>query len=256
MSLTVDVLALDPVPLVRLSVDVPGAWEVTGSSEGRSWTVAKGAGPAWLSDPWAPLGVEVSYTLASAGTSFSGGPVLRSYAGRNLITDMSGRRAVDFGWARHGGGRREYDLDRAVHFAVGGSAFGATSASPSAGAGGGSLVAWIEGDVANANMDALVMSNAPVVLLHNEGQCQRPVCDIPRAQTVRFTQVSQDMTARTDVNEREWPIVYRLEPHPWGFVPPVATVGDYPRRWASVGDIAASGLTVGELAAGGWLVDP
>lgn len=255
MSLTVDVVAIEPVPLVRLSVDVPGPWEVTGSSGGRSWTVAKGAGPGWLTDPWAPLGVDVSYELASAGATYAAGPVVRPYAGRNVITDLAGRNAVGFAWARHGGGRREYDVDRTAHFAVPGDPYGASLSGTSAGAGGGALVAWIEGD-ANAVMERLVMSMTPLIVLHNEAECPRSVCDIPRVQTVRLTQVSQDMTGRQDVVEREWPLVYRMEPQPWGWVPPVALVSDVPARFPTVADLAGSGLTVADLAAGGWLVDP
>lgn len=253
MSLTVDVLAVPPAALVRLRVDVPGTWELLGGSEGRSWTVAKGHGPAWLSDPWAPLGVGASYTLTTGGATFSAGPILRHYEGRNLITDLAGRRAADFAWSRHGGGRREYDLGRTVEFTVPGSAFGASLAAPTAGAGGGALVARIEGD-SNDRMDELVMSNSTLVLLHNEAQCQRPVCDIPRVQTVRLTQVSQDMTGRTDVNEREWSIAYRLAPSPWGYVPPVATLGELRARFPTVGALRDSGLTVGDVASGSWLV--
>jgi len=250
---TVDVLPVWPLHRVRARVEVEGPWTLTGRAAGRSWQVAEGEGPTWLSDPWAPLGVAVSYDLASGGGTETAGPVVRTYSGRNVLTDLQGVRAVDFMWLRSGGGRREYDTGRHSFFDVPGSPTPAYLTAPS-GAGGGSLIARVEGVEANETMDALVLSGKPLILLHNEQACQRRVCDIPRAQTVMILSVGQDLTERSDVAERDWPLAYQLVPSPWGFLPPVATLAEMTERWPTVGDLADSGLTVGELAAGDWLV--
>lgn len=252
MSLTVDVLAVEPVPLVRLEVGVPGAWEVTGSSGGRSWTVAKGAGPSWLSDPWAPLNVETSYVLSSAGASYSAGPVLRPYDGENALTGLSGRGAVDFRWYEGGGDPGDIGL-RHGFFDVPGARFAPYLSAPVAGGGGGSLVARTVGADTRA-MRALLDRNAPVVLHHTHRYCDVPDCDIELVRTILVTSATQDRTPRLDRAQREWSLSYRLVPHPWGFVPPVALVSDVPARFATVADLAGSGLSVADLAAGGWLV--
>src|SRR5690625_3501264 len=225
MTLTVDVLPTWPVHLVRARVAEPDSWTLHGQADGRSGKVAEGVGPVWLSDPWAPLGLQVDYMLSTAAGTVAAGPVVRSTASRqNIVTDLRGKLPVQFAWTRAGGGRREYDTGRHGFFPVPGRALSPYVAAPSAGAGGGALVARVDGVAANETMERLVLAGQPLILLHNEQACQRAVCDIPRVQTVLLSTADQDLTARQDDVQRDWGLTFQLVPTPWGFIPPVATL--------------------------------
>lgn len=250
MSLTVDVLPIEPLPIVRARVDLTGAWALSGRvAEGSSWTVAEGTGPAWLSDPWAPLGVPVSYTLTAGEASWESGPVVRTFRGDDALTDLQGRGVVDF---RRGGSGRERE-PRHGFFDVPGEALQPYLSAPVAGAGSGAMTARVTGPDIDA-LDALVGRNVPVIVLHNRARCEIPGCRVPLALTVLLTAAPDERTGRVDVAEHVWSLSYRPIPTPWGFMPPVATWADARRVFPTVGDLKASGLTVDELRRGDWLV--
>lgn len=253
MSLVVEVLPVDPLPVVRARVEAVGQWVLTGTADGESWEVAKGSGAAWVSDPWAPLNRPVTYLLTAAGQSWTDGPVARTYRGDQVLTDLQGRGVVDFRWFAGGGAPRAVD-PRHVFFDVPGESLSSFLSAPVAGAGGGSLTARTTG-VDTKAMEALLARNVPVVLLHNHVWCQIRGCDTPSAQTVLLTAAPSDRTGRTDRVQREWQVAYRPIPAPWGYLPPVATGDDLRARFQIVGDVKGSGLTVGEVTAGDWLVD-
>src|SRR5699024_7326449 len=101
MSLQVDVLYLEPLPVVRLIVsDVPSgtAWAVRGSAGGQEWLAGEGTSPGdevVFADPWAPLGTAATYTLTHGTTVEESGPVVRTYDGEDVVTDLSGRVAAE-----------------------------------------------------------------------------------------------------------------------------------------------------------------
>lgn len=247
--LAVDVLPLLPLHRVRARVEVEGPWTLTGHAEGRSWKVADGAGPAWLSDPWAPVGLAVGYTLTTDGGTFEAGPVVRTYHGYDAFTDLQGQGVVDF--IRESSRRSQQP--RHTTMDVPGERLSPFMSAPVAGAGGGSLVARTLGPASDA-MDALIGRNVPVVMLHNQVLCEIPGCRFEPVMTLLLRDVDEERTRRTDAAEHAWSLTYTPAPVPWGYVPPVATLGEMTERWPTVGDLAASGLTVGELAAGDWLV--
>lgn len=251
--MVVEVLPVAPLPVVRARVDVEGEWVLAGAADGESWEVAKGVGAAWVSDPWAPLNRPVTYLLTAAGQSWTDGPVVRSYRGDQVLTDLQGRGVVDFRWFAGGGDPRALE-PRHVFFDVPGESLPSFLSGPVAGAGGGSLTARTTGADTKA-MHALLARNVPVVLLHNHAWCQIRGCDTPSVQTVLLTAAPADRTGRTDRVQREWRLAYRPIASPWGYVPAPSNNADMRARYPTVGDLKASGLTVGELAAGDWLVD-
>src|SRR5690625_7822294 len=96
MMLTVDVLPLLPLHRVRVRVEVEGAWTLTGRAEGRTWQVAEGVGAAWLSDPWAPLGLAITYTLTTDAGPFAAGPGAPPHHRSAALPALQGQRVVGF----------------------------------------------------------------------------------------------------------------------------------------------------------------
>lgn len=258
MSLTVDVLPVDPLPVVRLIVDLPQgrSWKVTGrTDDGTEWLAGEGRSSGAeqaFADPWAPLGVPATYELSSEGGSWVAGPVVRTHRGGHVLTDLSGRQVVSFLWEKGSGDPWAPDL-RASYLDPWGSALPVVSSAPVAGAGGGSITIRTEGE-STRTMRRLVASNRRMVLLHNEGRCHLPDCDVPLVRTIRLTGAPANLTARATRAERAWSIEYRLVPRPYAFLAPVATWADVAERWDEVGDLATSGLENKDVARGDWLV--
>lgn len=259
VSLTVDVLPVEPLPVVRLLVSLPQgrSWKVIGSAAGGEWLAGEGRSSGHevaFADPWAPLGVPVSYVLTSGtGQRFEAGPVVRTYRGQHALTDLTGRVVADFLWEKGGGDGWAREL-RASFVDPWGSRLPVASAAPVAGAGGGSLTARTVG-ASTVVMRGLVEANRPLLLLHNARRCRLPGCDVPAVRTVLLTDAPESLTSRMDRAERSWALSYRLVPRPHGFLAPVATWADVSARWATNADLLASGLSNLELARGDWLVE-
>ncbi|HLR97041.1 MAG TPA: hypothetical protein VK053_21145 [Jiangellaceae bacterium] len=258
MSLTVDVLAVSPLPLVRLIVALPSgrSWKVTGRAGEAEWLAGEGTsrgGETVFSDPWAPLGVPVTYTLTGGGT-WTGGPVVRTYEGQNAVTDLTGRTVADFAWHPTPGNPRTYE-PRAVFVDPWGSSLPVPLVGRVAGAGSGALAARTV-PPHTGTLRRLVEANRPLLLMHSHsgGRCPIGDCDIPPVQTILLTGVTEDRRLRPDVSERVWDLAYRLVPRPHAYLAPVATWGDVKAHWAENSDLAASGLDNEALRRGDWLV--
>lgn len=254
MSLSVDVLAVSPLPLVRLIVALPSgrSWKVTGRAGEAEWLAGEGTsrgGETVFSDPWAPLGVPVTYTLTGGGT-WTGGPVVRTYEGEHAVTSLDGRTVAGVVWAPGD----PWSLDpRAAFVDPWGSSLPVPVVGPVAGAGGGAVTLKTTGE-ATRTLLGLVGANRPLLLLHNAGVCRMSDCDIPPVRLVLLTRVEADRGGRRDVSERVWDLTYRLVPRPHAYLAPVATWGDVKAHWSSNAALAASGLDVAGLRRGDWLV--
>src|SRR5690625_2842618 len=200
MSLSVDVLAVSPLPLVRLIVALPSgrSWKVTGRAGEHEWLAGEGTsrgGETVFSDPWAPLGVEATYTL-EAGGSWAAGPVVRTFEGWHALTDLPGRQVASFLWEK-GGGDPWTRSPRASFVEPWGSSLPVPVVGPVAGAGGGAITARTVGRDTRV-MRRLVDSNRPLVLLHNEGRCRLPECDVPLARTILLTAAPANTKGRSE----------------------------------------------------------
>lgn len=261
MSLAVDVLPVDPLPIVRLLVSLPQgrSWKVTGSAGDVEWLAGEGRSSGQeeaFSDPWAPLGRPITYTLtAGSGAPDTAGPVLRSYRGQNAITDLTGRRVVDFAWHPSPGNPRSYE-PRVSYLDPWGSPMPVVSAAPTAGVGGGDLAVRTVPPFSRV-LEDLTLANRPVIVhhSHSSGRCPVVDCDIEAVQTVMFTKATQDRRLRPDVSERVWTLSYRLIPKPYKFLAPVATWADVVARWSTNAELLATGMTNLQLARGDWLVE-
>lgn len=254
MSLTVDVLPFEPLPVVRAVVAVGASvsWRLTGQAGESEWLAGEGVGPAVFADPWAPLGVPATYTLtAGSGGPWVSGPALRSFRGDDVVTDLSGRTVAGF--------RRAADGDpwapepRSSFVDVPGSAYGAFAADPVAGRGGGELTAWTTG-ADTRTLRRLVDANRPLIVLHNKARC-RVECDTDAVSTVLLTGAPAERRGRTDVAERSWGLSFRHVPRPYRFLAPVVTWADVLEHWETAADLAASGLSNAALLRGDWAVD-
>jgi len=256
MSLLVDVLPLQPLPLVRLIVDLPAGrtWKVTGHAGEHEWLAGEGTSTGAevvFSDPWAPLGVGATYTLEADG-SWAAGPVVRTFEGWHALTDLPGRQVASFLWEKDGGDPWTRS-PRASFAEPWGSSLPVPVMGPVAGAGGGAITARTVGQGTRV-MRRLVDANRPLVLLHNEGRCRLPECDVPLARTILLTAAPENLTSRMDRAERTWGLEYRLVPRPHAYLAPVATWGDVKAHWSTSAALAASGLDVADLRRGDWLV--
>lgn len=256
MSLTVDVLPVEPLSMVRLVVDLPAgsSWRVTGRSGDTEWLAGEGTSSGRetaLSDPWAPLGRAVEYVLTAAGgESWGAGPVVRVYRGEHALTDLTGRVVAGFRWAP---GDPWGPQPRASFLDPWGSSLPVPVVGPTAGAGGGAVVAKTTGDHTRT-LEQLVARNRPLLLHHNAHACQMPDCDVPPVRTIMLTGAEAERSGRTDVAERIWSLSYRLVPRPHAYLAPVATWVDDAAAFPIHADRTATGLSYAELARGDWLV--
>lgn len=254
VSLTAEVLQFDPLPAVRLDVAVgqSTSWRVTGSGGGMEWLAGEGRGPAVLADPWAPLGVPITYRMTAGAGTWEAGPVYRSYEGRSAVTDLAGRSAVDFLWFKGAGDPWSIE-PRATFAEPWGSAYGVGRYAPVAGAGGGRAVARTVEPHTSA-MTALLRRNRPVILHHSHGRCEIAGCDIDAVRTVAFTDIATDLTGREDRMQREWTLTYRHERRPHGYLAPVVTVADVLAQWDTTAAMLTDITTGTELVRGDWRV--
>ena len=256
MTVLVDVLPVVPLPVVRVVVSVPGgrSWSLVGVTDEGVWPVASGVSSGAevvTADPWAPVGVDVSYELRHGGVVESAGPIVRPFDGAGgLFTDLSGRHVAEFQW-QHGDPR---EGERRAHFsAVPGSRFSPSRLDPVAGAGGGGVEAQTTG-VHTVALRGLLDSNRPLVLLHNRYRCQVPGCDVQASQTVYVTSDPNDRSPRTDAAHRVWDLSYRLMPSGVvGGAVPVVTLGDVKSKFATLADVKAAVPKLSDLARGDWL---
>lgn len=257
MSLSVDVLPVDPLPKVRILVDLPTgrSWKVVGRCGDSEWLAGEGrsrGAEQAFADPWAPLGRPATYELTSEGTTNASGPVLRSYRGQHAITDLAGRTVVDFLWEKDG--RDPWDLEpRGEFLDIPGAALPVTLGAPTAGAGTGSVPARTVG-VHTRALRRLVQANRRLLILHNHRVCHLPDCDVPDVQTVKLTAAPSELTGRADRAERRWALAYRHVGRPWRYLAPVATGQDVVEEWATIADMLADVATGTELVRGGWSV--
>lgn len=217
MALSVNVLGLNPLPAVRALLTVPAgvSWSLHGSTADSEWLVADGVGTgneAAVTDPWAPLGVDVDYSLTYGTTTEHDGPVQRLYDGQSAITDLGGQTVADFLWLKDGGDPRELQ-PRGSFFDLPGSYLPSGWFSPTAGAGGGSLVARTVMPHTRT-LEDLVRANRPLILHHHEAKCpmRDRGCAIRPVRMIAVTGAPWDVTGRTDVMQHEWRISYRI----WG----------------------------------------
>ena len=255
MTVLVDVLPVVPLPVVRVVVSVPGgrSWSLVGVTDEGEWPVASGVSSGVevvTADPWAPVGVAVSYELRHGGLVESAGPVVRPFDGEHVLSDVSGRMVAEFRWLA-GDGR---EGERRAHFSdVAGSPFSPARLDPVAGVGGGSLTAQTTG-AHTATLRRLLASNRPLVLLHNRYRCEVPGCDTPAAQTIYVTSDRNDRSGRTDAAHRVWDLSYRLMPSGVvGGTVPVVTLGDVKSKFATLADVKAAVPKLSDLARGDWL---
>jgi len=258
MTVQVDVLGRHPLPTVRVIVSgVPAgvAWELHGTSVDGEWFVASGVstgGEVVTADPWAPLGVPASYRLTYGTTEQVDGPVVRRFAGRAALTDLSGRRVAEVLWMKGAGDPVE--SERRAHFSqVPGSRFAPVRLDPVAGVGGGSVTVRAAYPDA-ATLEDLLGTNRPLILLHNEERCQIRNCVVPPARTVVVTSATGDVTSRMDRGEREWSLTYRLmQSGVRDGVTAVVTLADRAEAFATLGESAGTGMDLGDMARGDWL---
>lgn len=285
MPLAVDVIELErsPLPVVRLIVSgVPAgrAWRVMGEAgPGQEWVAGEGVSTGTdvvFADPWAPLGTEASYVLRYTSSAapadiddlgfgfldFGEGPfggslvAVRRYAGRSVLTDLTGRTLVDFLWTKAGGDVRQWE-PRGEFLEVPGDAFGTGVYASVAGAGTGKLLGRTVMPH-TATLRGLVRANRPLVLLHQHVQpdCTARGCDVQLSQTVFFTAVTEDLSPRDDRAERDWTLTYRHVARPHRFLAPVVTWEDVRSWFASLGELTGAGMTAAQLARGDWAVAP
>src|SRR5690606_11826228 len=257
VSLSVNVLPVDPLPIVRLLVSLPSgrSWRVTGSAGDTVWLAGEGVSSGLevaFADPWAPLGVPASYVLTSGtGQRSEAGPVVRTFRGDHAVTDLTGRSVVDFRW---GPGDPWEPEPRVSFLDPWGSELPVPTVGGVAGAGGGQIVGKTVRPHTRT-MAALVAKNRTLLLLHNDGVCRMPDCDVPLVRTVLLTGAPAERTGRADTAERSWTLSYRLIPKPYKFLAPVATWADVQARWSTNAELLATGMTNLQLARGDWLVE-
>lgn len=283
MPLMVDVLDTTPLQIVRLIVTgVPAnrAWRVMGSARGETWVAGEGVSTGTevvFSDPWAALGSEVSYVLRYTSSAapadiddigfgmldFGEGPfggslvVVREYAGRgNIITDLTGRKVVEFEWHPRPGNPQEYDM-KVSFLDVPGVSLPAPVLADTAGRGSGAIDLRTVPPYSQV-MHELVMANRPVLIhhSHSRGRCPVVDCDILPVQSVVLTKVSQDRRLRADVSERVWSLTYQHVPRPHRFLAPVVTWEDVRAHFVDFAELAGTGMTNAQLARGDWVVAP
>ncbi len=258
MSLTVDVLPVTPLRMVRILVDLPAgiSWKVTGFAGESQWLAGEGRSSGHeqsFADPWAPLGQPVVYELSSElAATHTSDPVVRTYRGQHVLTDLAGRTVVAFLWEK--GSRDPWELEpRGEFLDVPGSGFPVGQYPATAGAGTGSVTARTIAPHSRTLL-SLVQRNRLLLLLHNARACRLPECDVPPAQTIKLLAAPAELTSRMDRAERRWNLSYRHVPRPYRYLAPVATWGDLPERWETNADLLAEGMTNLELARGDWLV--
>lgn len=280
MPLQVDVLDIAPIQLVRLIVTgVPAnrAWRVMGTSRGQEWVAGEGVstgGEVVFSDPWAPLGSEISYFLRHTSSAapadiddlgfglldFGEGPfggtlvAVRDYAGGNVLTDLTGRKVVSFAWSPDPGNPREYDM-RAGFLDVPNASLQVPVLGATAGLGVGAMDLRTVPPFTQT-MRELVLANRPVIIHHSHsyGRCPIVDCDIPPTQTVLLTKVLEDRRLRPDVSERVWSLTYRMAGRPHRFVAPVVTEADVTAHFVTLEAELAAGLTGAQRLRGDWAV--
>lgn len=260
MTVQAQVLGQGPMQAVRLVVTgVPNGveWSLHGTSNNGEWLVASGrsiGSQIVTLDPWAPLGIPATYRLTYGSVAQTVGPVTRTYTQWSAITDLTGRTVADVLWDDDGGDPRE--SVRGVHSSnVPGARYQPMRLDPRAGAGGGSVVVRAVRPDADT-LQALLDTNKPLILLHNEARCDIPGCVVAPVRTIVVTSDPNDLTPRIDQGERRWTLRYQLKaPGVRGGVVAVATLGDLKAKFATLGALKATGMTLGDLARGDWLFD-
>lgn len=255
MALTATVINRAPLPAVRLTATVPNgrAWTITASGADTSWEVASGvsAGQAIiLADPMAPLNAPVSYTLSHGTSRETTTPVTRTYAGWDVIADLSGREVVDF--IRPHEDSTTYE-PRAEFFTVPGRATQPALYDLTSGAPTGSISARVAGPDLKV-MKSLIMANKPLIVLHNVGRCPLPGCDLEPAMTVFFESASNNLSPRKDRVERIWDLSYRVVDQAADYLAPVVLWADVENSFNTWGDVAALS-NWGAVEGGGWIAN-
>lgn len=259
MILTVDVIPASmavPVARTRLHVSgVPGGteWRITGTAGSHSWAAASGMSmgrDVWCTDPMAPLGMEATYRLEAAGDTVVSWPVVRRVAGSDLVTDMAGRTVARVGRMADGGDPWEWVPGSHV-LDIPGSRL-PTSRLGRATVGQGGMTAETTGQ-GTATLAGLLESGNKLVILHDQGVCEIPGCDIAPSRLVTMTGFSAARTAHVDRARRSWDLTWREARPPWRYAAPVVTHRDVRDRFGTHRALMDSGLTHAEIAAGDWL---
>ena len=260
MSITADILpafAGAPVARTRLHVDgVPAGveWRVVGRVGDHEWQAAHGVstgGGLWLTDPMAPLGMEIVYELRYGSVVESSVPVSRPAAGSDLVTSLDGRTVARVARMADGGDPWSWDPNVAFLDIPGGPPV-ARGAQPS-GMSGGASVHTTGADTRTLKGLATGPRRGPLVLLHDQSLCQIDGCDIAPSMRVRLTAHPADRTGRVDTAERSWSLSWREARPPWRYCAPVATWADVRAHFGTVGAVRDSGLTHEQVARGDWL---
>lgn len=250
MTLSVDTILSGS--MVRAAIDVPAGvvWTLTGSARGVSWVAAREQGRGrvhWVSDPMAPPGLEVTYTLAYGSMVETAGPVTRADAGATLITSMDGRTVARVDRMASGGDPWDWQATTSL-LDIPGSPPPARYGQPM-GLVGGAVVESTGQDT--WALTELVKAGRPVLILHDEASCEIPGCDIAPTLRVTLTVHRADRTDGVSAATRSWDVSWREARAPWRFRAPVVTWADVLAEFVNVGPVA--GVTFGELAAGDWL---
>nr|DAO70031.1 MAG TPA: hypothetical protein [Bacteriophage sp.] len=181
--------------------------------EARPRLIANVAGSTLVSDPGAPMGVEVTYRfggqsvkLTRPGASVAGGPVYHQ-----VVTSVDGETVAEVGllW----GDPRSYETGATVHTSALGAHVPRYTLGVPPGEGSLQLVTRGEG---TETLRALVGARAPLWVIHNTAVCVPAGCDVEGSRLIVPLMMSEELSERRDVYTRVWQVSYVRVPDALG----------------------------------------